>query len=174
MIRRICRKRHNGSKRLVQLCELFKRLTPTILELLETRDTSYTLKNISKPSKEQVDHTLKFSTCFVSVSARLALERVSKVVPCALVLLENHLLYSVCRPLGVLVACRQCHRPSGLVWSGDDIFVRGTWRPPPFLVKLLSGKRDQGVRDCVHGRELIAGSNTLCECFNNVDVGVPL
>ena len=41
-------------------------------------------------------------------------------------------------------------------------------------MKLLSGKRDQGDRDCVHGRDLIAGSNTLCECFNNVDVGVPL
>ena len=95
-------------------------------------------------------------------------------VPCALVLEENHLLYSVCRPLGVLVARRQRHRPSGLVWSGDDIFARGTWRPPPFLVKLLRGKRDQGDRDCVHGRDLIAGSNTLCECFNNVDVGVPL
>ena len=40
--------------------------------------------------------------------------------------------------------------------------------------KLLSGKRDQGDRDCVHGRDLIAGSNTLCECFNNVDVSVPL
>ena len=50
----------------------------------------------------------------------------------------------------------------------------GTWRPPPFVEKLLSGKRDQGDRDCVHGRDLIAGSNTLCECFNNVDVGVPL
>ena len=28
-------------------------------------------------------------------------------------------------------------------------------RPPPFLVKLLSGKRDQGDRDCVRGRDLI-------------------
>ena len=45
-----------------------------ILELLETRDTSYTLKNNFKPSKEQIDHILRFSTCFVSVSARLAIE----------------------------------------------------------------------------------------------------
>ena len=35
-------------------------------------------------------------------------------------------------------------------------------------------KRDQGDRNCVHGRDLIAESNTLRECFNNVDVGVPL
>ena len=50
----------------------------------------------------------------------------------------------------------------------------GDVETPPFLVKLLSGKRDQGDCDCVHGRYLIAGSNTLCECFNNMDVGVPL
>ena len=61
----------------------------------------------------------------MSVSVRLALELVSEqgCVPCALVLGENHLLYSVCQPLGVLVARQQCLRPSGLVWSGDDIFV---------------------------------------------------
>ena len=38
------------------------------------------------------------------------------------------------------------HRPSNLVWSGDDIFVRGMWRPPSFVEKLLSGTRDQGDR----------------------------
>ena len=32
----------------------------------------------------------------------------------------------------------------------------GDVETPPFLVKLLSGKRDQGDRDCVHGRDLIA------------------
>ena len=42
---------------------------------------------------------------------------------------------------------RQRHRPSDLVWSGDDIFVRGTWRPPSFVEKLLSGTRGQGDRD---------------------------
>ena len=64
----------NDSKRLDQVGGLYKRLTPAILELLVTRDTSYTLKNNSKPSKEQIDHILRFSTCLVSVSARLALE----------------------------------------------------------------------------------------------------
>ena len=38
------------------------------------------------------------------------------------------------------------HRPSDLVWSSDDNFVRGTWRPPSFVKKLLSGKRGQGDR----------------------------
>ena len=55
----------------------------------------------------------------------------------------------------------------------DDL-VRGTWRPPSFVEKLLSGKRDQGDCGFVHGRDLIAGSDTLSECFNNVDVDVPL
>ena len=51
----------NGSKRLVRLCGLYKRLTPVILELLEFRETLDTLKNISKPTKEQIDHILRFS-----------------------------------------------------------------------------------------------------------------
>ena len=66
------------------------------------------------------------------------------------------------------------HRPSNLVWSGDDILVQGTWRLPSFVDKLLSGKRDQGDRDCVYRRDLVAGSDTLSECFNNMEVGVPL
>ena len=35
-------------------------------------------------------------------------------------------------------------------------FVRGTWRPPSFVEKLLSGTRGQGDRNCVHGRDLVA------------------
>jgi hypothetical protein len=31
------------------------------------------------------------------------------------------------------------HRPSGLVWSGEDTLCRGTWRPPSLVEKLLSG-----------------------------------
>ena len=57
------------------------------------------------------------------------------------------------------------HRPSDLVWSSDDNLVRGMWKPPSFVEKLLSGTRDQGDHDCVHGRDLIA---------EHVDVGVPL
>ena len=41
----------------------------------------------------------------------------------------------------------------GAAWT---IFVRGTWRPPSLVEKLLSGTRDQGDHDCVHGRDLIA------------------
>ena len=48
------------------------------------------------------------------------------------------------------------HRPSDLVWSDDDNLVRGMWRPPSFVVKLLSGTRGQDDRDSVHGRDLVA------------------
>ena len=79
------------------------------------------------------------------------------------------------RPLGVFGGSPARHRPSGLVWSGDDNLCTGGRRDPlSFVGKLLSGKRDQGDRDCVHGRDLIVGSNTLRECFNSVDVGTLL
>ena len=59
--------------------------------------------------------------------------------------------------LGVLVTRQHRHRPSGLVWSGDDIFVLGTWRPPSLVEKLLSGTPDQGDRGLgVLGKDLIA------------------
>ena len=68
--------------------------------LLETRDTPHTFKNIFKSSKEQIDHIIRRSTCFVNVSARLAIELASEqgYVPCALVLGENYHMYSVSRP----------------------------------------------------------------------------
>jgi len=53
-------------------------------------------------------------------------------------------------------ARRQRQRPSDLVWSGVDDLVRGTWRPPSLVEKLLSGNRDQGDRGVDHGRDLIA------------------
>ena len=46
----------------------------------------------------------------------------------------------------------------------------GRGDPLSFVGKLLSRKRDQGDSDCVHGRDLVAGSNTFRGCFNNVDV----
>ena len=49
----------------------------------------------------------------------------------------------------------------------------GTETPPSWAIS-LSGNRDQDDRDCVHGRDLIVGSDTLRECFNNVDVGASL
>ena len=52
-------------------------------------------------------------------------------VPYALVLGENHLVLGEPAIVGVLVTRRQRLRPSGLVWSGDDIFVWGRGDPHP-------------------------------------------
>ena len=50
-------------------------------------------------------------------------------------------------------------------WCGaaTTTLYGGRGDPLSFVGKLLSGKRDQDDRDCVHGRDLIAGSNTLRE-----------
>ena len=71
-------------------------------------------------------------------------------------------------------ARRQRHRPSNLVWSGDDIFVRGTWRPPSFVEKLLVEPGAKVTVIVFTEETWWPSSNTLSECYNNVDVGVPL
>ena len=71
-------------------------------------------------------------------------------------------------------ARRQRHRPSDLVWSGDDNFVWGTWRPPSLVEKLLSGTRAKVTVIVFTEGTWWPSSNTLSECYNNVGVGVPL
>ena len=85
----------------------------------------------------------------------------------------NQTCISVQRPSWSIGGSPARQRPSGLVWSGVDNIVRGTETPPSWAIS-LSENRDQCDRDCVHGRDLIARSDTLRECFNNVDVGTPL
>ena len=53
-------------------------------------------------------------------------------------------------------ARRQRRRPSDLVWSGVDDLCAGDVETPSLVEKLLSETRNQGNRDCVHGRDLIA------------------
>ena len=57
---------------------LYKRLTPSQLKLLESREATHTLKNVSKPSKFQFIKSLCASTSFESVSTLLALETVGE------------------------------------------------------------------------------------------------
>ena len=81
---------------------------------------------------------------------------------------------SVCRPLGALLARRQRQRPSDLVWSGVDNFVRGTWRPH---LSWWSSLVENGIKVTVivfTEETWLSWSNTLRECFDNVDIGVPL
>ena len=60
------------------------------------------------------------------------------------------------------------------MWSGDDIFVRGTRRPPSLVEKFLSGTRVKVIVIVFTEEIWWLSSNTLSECYNNVDVGVPL
>ena len=75
---------------------------------------------------------------------------------CAVVLCRTYKKSLVRRPLGALKLAGNVDDPP--IWCGAawTIFVRGTWRPPSLVEKLLSGTRD------------------LSECYNNMDVGVPL
>ena len=59
----------------------------------------------------------------------------------------NQILYLGALTLWSIGGSPASQRPSGLVWSGIDNFVQGMWRPPSFVEKLLSGKRDQGDRE---------------------------
>ena len=80
-------------------------------------------------------------------------------VPSALVLGENHLVLGEPAILGVLVT--RLHVNDPLAWCGavSTSFVRGAWRPPSLVEKLLSGTRGQGDRECsrkrLGGREAI-------------------
>ena len=60
------------------------------------------------------------------------------------------------RHLGALRLAGNVNDPPTWCGAAWTIFVRGTWRPPSLVEKLLSGTRDQGDRDCVHERDLIA------------------
>ena len=69
---------------------------------------------------------------------------------------------------------RRQHRPSDLVWSGDGIFVRGTWRPHPLWRSSLVEPGTKVTVIVITEETWWPSSNTLSECYNNVDVGVPL
>jgi len=61
------------------------------------------------------------------------------------------------QPLGALWLAGNVNDPP--TWCGAEwtIFVRGTWRSPSLVEKLLSGTRDQGDLGLgVLGRDLIA------------------
>ena len=78
-------------------------------------------------------------------------------VPCALVLGENHLVLVEPAILGVLVTRRHVNDPPAWCGVASTSFVRGTWRPPSLVEKLLSRTRDQGDSGLgVLGKDLIA------------------
>ena len=77
--------------------------------------------------------------------------------------------------LGAVLARRQRQRPSDLVWSGVDNLVGGGRGDPHPLWR--SSLVEPGAKVTVivfTEKTWWPSSNTLSECFNNVDVGVPL
>ena len=86
----------------------------------------------------------------------------------------NQQAFRCAGPLEHLVARRHVIDPPAWCGVATTTLYEGRGDLLSFVVKLLSGKQNQGGRDCVHGRDLIARSNTLRECFNNVDVGASL
>ena len=71
-------------------------------------------------------------------------------------------------------ARRQRHRPSDLVWSGDDTLCGGRGDPHPLLRSSLVEPGAKVTVIVFTEETWWPSSNTLSECYNNVDVGVPL
>ena len=71
-------------------------------------------------------------------------------------------------------ARRQRHRPSDLVWSGDDTLCGGRGDPHPLWRSSLVEPGAKLTVIVFTEKTWWPSSNTLSECYNNVDVGVPL
>ena len=93
-------------------------------------------------------------------------------VPCALVLGENHILYSVCRPLGGLPATSTILRFG--VERRRQALCGGRGDPLPWWRSSLVEPGAKVTVIVFTEETWWPRSNTFCECFNNVDVGVPL
>ena len=86
----------------------------------------------------------------------------------------NQQVFQCAGPLEHLVDRRHVIDPPAWCGAATTTLYGGCGDHLSFVGKLHSGKRDQGDCDCVHGRDLVAGSNTLRECFNNIDIGASL
>ena len=69
----------------------------------------------------------------------------------------NQQVFRCAGPLEHLVAHRHIIDPPAWCGAVSTTLYGGRGDPLSFVGKLLSGKRDQGDRDCVHGRDLIVG-----------------
>ena len=78
------------------------------------------------------------------------------------------------RHLGALKARRQRHRPSDLVWSGDDTLCGGHGDPHPLWRSSLVEPGAKVTVIVFTEETWWPSSNTLSECYNNVDVCVYL
>jgi hypothetical protein len=146
-----------------------------IWSLLEFQDTTHTPKNTSKPSKSLMIKSLVLSTSFVSVSASLAPKWVREqgVVALYFGYRVNHTCISVCRLLGALVT--HWHVNDSPAWCGAALTTLCGGRRP--LLRGQAPSVESGIKVTVimfTKETWLPGSDTLRECFNNVDVGAPL
>ena len=149
----------NGHKRLLRVCGLYIWHPPTILELLEARETLYRLKNTFKPTQVHIDQIFRLSTNFVSVSARInSLESV-RARCCAfwLVLEWTNKYFGTSAPWSIWWLARHVIDPPAWCGAATTILYGGRGDSLSFVGKFLSGKWDQCDRDYVHGRDLIVG-----------------
>ena len=106
-----------------------------------------------------INQILRLSTSFVSVSARISSLREceSKVLCLVAGSRVNQQVFRCAGPLEHLVARRHVIDPP--VWCGaaTTTLYGGRGDPLSSVGKHLSGKWDQGDRNCVHGRDSIAG-----------------
>ena len=100
---------------------------PSHLKILELREVTYTLKNISMPQECQLITSIGWAqTLKVSVLG-LAFERVGKQGVAALCTASrvNHNLYLGVPAPWSFDGSSASLQPSSLVWNGDKDFVRG-------------------------------------------------
>ena len=71
-------------------------------------------------------------------------------------------------------ARRQRHQSSDLVWSGDDTLCGGRGDPHPLWRSSLVEPGAKVTVIVFTEETWWPSSNTLSECYNNVDVGAPL
>jgi hypothetical protein len=85
-------------------------------------------KKVLQATQELIDRIFRFSTSFKSVSVRISSRESVRARRCCLVcwFLKLYLGVPAFWNFGGSPAS---HRLFGLVWSGDDSFVQGTWRP---------------------------------------------
>ena len=84
------------------------------------------------------------------------MSEIARLEPLCCGSLVNQKKSLVRRPLGAVKLADNVIDPPNWCGTATTTLYGGRGDPLSFVGKLLSGKRDQGDRDCVHGRDLIA------------------
>ena len=148
---------------------------PGLLKLARVPRNLIHIQKHLQAIQEQIDQILRLSTSFVSVSVRISSLESVRARCCALwLVLEWTTLVLWCAgPLEELMACRQVNDPPA--WCGAASTTLCGGRRPLLRGQSPLVKIGINVTVIVFTEEIwLPGSNTLRECFNNVDVGASL